>query len=131
MNIDNVVAYWVKTSNYDLETAEGLFQIKKYPYVLFMCHLGIEKLLKAIIVKKTGKHADYTHNLVYLAEKAGLDFTDAQLDLLAEMNEFNIETRYPDEKMSFYKDCTEDYTSKYLEHTRRIYKWLTKQLEKL
>ncbi len=131
MNIDNVVTYWVDTASYDLETAEGLFRIKRYPYVLFMCHLGVEKLLKAILVKKTGKHADYTHNLVYLAEKAGLDFTEAQLDLLAEMNEFNLEARYPEVKMSFYKDCTEAYTLKYLEYTREIHKWLTEQLEQL
>jgi HEPN domain-containing protein len=131
MNIDNVTAYWVDTSRYDMETAEGLFQIKRYPYVLFMCHLGVEKLLKAIIVKLTGKHADYTHNLVYLAGKTKLDFTDPQLDLLAEMNEFNIEARYPEAKMDFYKECTEDYTLKYLNRTREIYKWLTEQLERL
>jgi hypothetical protein len=96
-----------------------------------MCHLGIEKLLKAIIVKVTGKHADYTHNLVFLAEKTQMDFTDTQLDLLAEMNEFNIEARYPEVRMDFYKECTEDYTLKYLKHTREIYRWLTEQLERL
>jgi len=30
-----------------------------------------------------------------------------------EINDFNIETRYPEYKQEFYKHCTMEYTEKY------------------
>lgn len=33
-------------------------------YVLFFCHLYLEKLLKALVVQTTGSHAPRTHNLL-------------------------------------------------------------------
>ncbi|MDP2862416.1 MAG: hypothetical protein Q8N95_06455 [Desulfobacterales bacterium] len=36
------------------------------------------------------------HNLVRLAELSGIIFEQKQIDLLAEMNPFNIEGRYPE-----------------------------------
>jgi HEPN domain-containing protein len=42
------------------------------------------------------KLAPPIHNLVRLVEKAALTVSEEQLDLLAEVNEFNIEGRYPE-----------------------------------
>jgi len=44
-------------------------------------------------------------NLVRLAENTELSMTEEQLIFLADTNDFNIETRYPDNKFSFYKTC--------------------------
>jgi predicted nucleotidyltransferase len=40
------------------------------------------------------------HHLVKLAETAGLSLNKRQIDILAEMNAFNIEGRYPDSLIS-------------------------------
>ena len=53
-------------------------------------------MLKAHYCKSTGELAPLIHNLVRLADKAGLKFDEAQIDLLAEVSEFNIEGRYPE-----------------------------------
>ena len=37
---------------------------------------------------------------------------------------FNLESRYPDEKRSFRKKCTEKFTKKEIEETEEIFKWL-------
>jgi len=50
-----------------------MFKMHKYPYALFMGHLALEKLLKAVVVKNTRKHAPYTHSLEALARKAKQD----------------------------------------------------------
>lgn len=34
---------WFKQAAYDLKTAEIMFENKRYIYVVFMCHLAIEK----------------------------------------------------------------------------------------
>jgi HEPN domain-containing protein len=63
---------------------------------LFLAHLAVEKTVKAHVCRVTGGLAPMIHNLVRLAEAAGLDITDEQRDLMAEVNEFNIEGRYPE-----------------------------------
>jgi HEPN domain-containing protein len=32
------IANWIKSSNYDIKTAEHMFATGRYVYVLFMCH---------------------------------------------------------------------------------------------
>ncbi len=39
------LANWIKSSDYDIKTAEHMFKTGRYIYVLFMCHLSVEKLL--------------------------------------------------------------------------------------
>jgi HEPN domain-containing protein len=68
MEQKDIVAYWVSTSNSDLEVAHNLFVGKRYSYSLFFTHLSVEKLLKGLIVEKTSQPAPYEHNLVRLAE---------------------------------------------------------------
>jgi HEPN domain-containing protein len=45
----NATKNWMATSNYDLKTAEAMLKSKRYIYVVFMCHLAIEKMIKAVI----------------------------------------------------------------------------------
>lgn len=47
MTRDEKIAYWLDLADYDIETAEGLFVVKRWLYVGFMCHQVIEKTLKA------------------------------------------------------------------------------------
>lgn len=63
-SLEKVVDYWKDLSSYDLKTAESMLETKRYPYCLFMCHLATEKLLKAIVVKDTRKHAPHSHHLL-------------------------------------------------------------------
>jgi HEPN domain-containing protein len=65
-----------------------------YASGLFFLHLRLEKSLKAIYVKNNSAHAPFTHNLLGLVEEIGLAVPDVDLQLLAEMNEFNLEARY-------------------------------------
>lgn len=122
--------FWLKSSEYDLETAKDLFKSKRYPYSLYFCHLALEKILKAAVVKQTKQHAPFTHGLVNLALKTSLKFSDKQKDFLAEVTGFNIEARYPDEKMTFYEKCDKKYAENYLNKTKVFYKWLKDQLLK-
>lgn len=128
MNIDKIIAYWIKSSEEDLKTAENLFKSKRYSHCLFFCHLFVEKTLKALVTKKENKPAPYGHNLLRFAELSHLKFSESQLDLLAEITTFNIEARYNDYKFQFYKKATKEYTQKYFKRTKEIYLWIKKQL---
>lgn len=49
-------AEWLEQSTYDLKTAESLYRARRYIYAIFMCHLAVEKALKALVVKQQVKH---------------------------------------------------------------------------
>jgi len=122
-----VELFWRTRSQEDFDTARSLFELKKYTYALFFCHLAIEKLLKALVVKKTSDNAPYDHNLQRLAEDAGLQLSDAIRQNFAEINTFNIKGRYDDFKSKFYEKATKEYTEKYLAETEQILIWLKTQ----
>lgn len=128
MNKEKVINYWLITSKQDFDSVMVLFKNKKYHHSLFFCHLSIEKMLKAIVVKKTKAAPPLIHDLVRLAEKAGLSLDTSFKEDLAEITTFNIQTRYDDFKLSFYKQATKAFATKYLNKTKRILKWLEKNI---
>jgi len=126
--IEKLVKYWLDLSDYDLDTAGFMLKTKRFPYCLFMCHLSVEKLLKALIVGFIKEHAPYSHNLVDLAKKTGLEFSEKDKMLLADLTEFNLETRYPEWQKNFYLKCTKEYTEEYFQKTKKLQKCLKKCL---
>ena len=56
---------------------------------------SIEKILKAHVVRKTGEMPPRIHNLVRLAELAGITLDSRRADLLRRFNLFQLEGRYP------------------------------------
>ncbi len=127
-DIEKTVQYWLDGAGYDMGVARAMFKAKKYPYALFMGHLALEKLLKAIYVKKTKGHAPYTHSLEKLAKKSKIDIPEEINIRLREFMEFHFEARYPREQKIFYKKCTYAFCKKNLKEIEEVYKWLKKQL---
>ncbi len=127
-NIDKTVKYWIDGAEYDIGVADALFQTAKYPYALFMGHLALEKLLKAIWVKNKKIHAPITHSLPFLAEGCGISVPGNATIKLREFMEFYFETRYPEEQKVFYVKCTRDYAIKKLAEVKDVFEWLKKQL---
>ncbi len=111
MDKKDIMAYWVKTAIRDYQTMLNLYESKDYHWSLFMGHLVIEKLLKALYVKNSDDNPPRTHDLLRLAESAQLEMTEEQKDMLDLLTTFNISARYPDYKQSFYKKCDYGFTS--------------------
>jgi HEPN domain-containing protein len=129
MNKQEKVRYWIKSAENDWRVAGHLFEKGDYPYALFFGHLTIEKLLKALFVQKFDESPPYTHRLTYLAEKTGLTTSPEKLELLEIITDFNLETRYPDEKFSFYKKCTKEFTEAYLRKIEELKEWLLQLIQ--
>ena len=89
-----------------------------------LCVGSIEKILKAVYVSRKNEHAPYTHNLQRIAEFSGILLDSTQKKALAEITTFNLEARYPDDKRSFRKKCTKEYTKKEIEKAEGVFKWL-------
>ena len=129
-DIQKTVQYWTEGAVYDLDVAKAMFEKEKYPYALFMGHLALEKLLKALVVRATDNHAPHTHSLPLLAEKTGLKMTQNTVKALARFMEFHFEARYPDDQKKFYRKCTKIFTNRNLQKMNEVFLWLKKQYVK-
>ena len=122
--IKNQIAYWIESSNHDLEVAETLFQNQKYDWCLFIAHLVLEKTLKAFYVKNVGESPPRIHDLTRLADMAKVEFDEHTLEFFDAVNTFNISTRYPDEKLKFYKMCDFAFTKEQFQRIKEIHECL-------
>ena len=129
MNKQEHVSYWIATSDHDLETAEALFNSGRYDACLFFGHLMLEKILKAlwVRVREEGFIPPKTHNLLKIAVEANIPMDDKQRGLLVRVEDFNLETRYPDYRLSFYKLCTKEFTEEQFAAIKEAYLCLRKQ----
>ena len=130
MNIKEHITYWLDSANNDLSAAEHLYSSKKYDWCLFIGHLVLEKTLKAYFVyKNANKIPPKTHNLLKIAEQSNLVLNDEQRLFLDEVNDFNLEVRYPEYRQEFYKICTKSFTDKYFFKIKDFSKWIESQIE--
>lgn len=123
-----VFLHWIKTSDEDYKAMKNLFLSKSYNWSLFVGHISIEKLLKAIFVKKREKHAPITHNLLKLADLCNLKISNEFSDWLDIITTFNINARYDDYKNAFYKTCSKEFSYLWIKRIREIRKWLKTML---
>jgi len=126
--IEKIAGYWKKTAQHDYKTMMGLFEIKRYSDCLFFGHIVLEKILKGLVAKNTGKEAPYIHDLVRLQELAKMQLEKDDLKFLKEVNNFNIRVRYPDYKLRFYKICTKEFTEIRFNRIVKLYKKLCLKL---
>ena len=124
MPISKSIANWIESSNYDIKTAEHMFETKRYVYVLFMCHLAVEKLLKALYEAARGRVPPKTHNLVYLMNEADLDVPEGHLKTVESLNDISVVTRYPEDIRALVKAFKKERAEDYLKKTKALLKWL-------
>ncbi len=51
MTKEEHIKYWTDSAQNDLDASENLMQSKNYDWALFVGHLAIEKMIKAIFVQ--------------------------------------------------------------------------------
>ncbi len=125
---DRLIKYWSDSSDEDFDTMITMYQSKKFSWALFVGHLMIEKLLKALYVKINNDYPPFIHNLLRLAEKCDLELTDDQRLFLVTVTAFNINARYDDYKMSFQQKCTPEFTTTWIENLKINRQWIKKQI---
>ncbi len=129
MKIEDHIWYWLESAEHDWDTAENLFLAGKYDWCLFIGHLVLEKTLKAVFVQDNdNKFPPKTHNLLKLAENTKLELTEERKIFLDEINDFNLEVRYPQFKNEFHKRCTKPFTESYFNKMESTARWLRSQI---
>jgi len=125
VNIQKQIDYWINGADEDIITADLLIREKRTLHGLFFCHLVIEKAIKAHVVQKIGDVAPRTHNLIYLSEKAALEFEDSTQIFLGILMKYQLQGRYPD-----YNPVLPDQlkVNEYFNKTKELLQWLKMKL---
>lgn len=120
MDIPKLANAWRRSSQEDLVVAYSLLEKKHYAHCLFFCHLTIEKELKRLYLLRREKFPPTIHNLVRIAEEAGLQFDEATIKTFQEMTTFNIKARYEIIKAEFHRKATKSYAKTWLKRTENL-----------
>ena len=130
MNAKELQKYWIESSDRDYESMLKNFESAQYTWALFIGHLTLEKLSKAIYarVNQSSPYPPKIHNLNILAEKCGIEVDKKYAKILFTCNSFNISARYEDYKDEFYKKCTEQYTKEQINNIEEVRLWLKQKL---
>ena len=121
IDIDKQISFWRNGAEEDLSVARDLVNRNRIRHGLFFAHLALEKALKAHVCCATQDIAPRLHNLVRLVELAKLDIKPAHVDILAEMNSFNIEGRYPD---TLTPPPSQEEARHYMTQAEEVFQWL-------
>jgi HEPN domain-containing protein len=115
---------FITSSEYDFQTATAMFESGRYIYVVFMCHISIEKRLKAIVSEATQNIPPKTHNLIYLIKLGEVNLPPDLFDFVAKLNNASIITRYPEDFRKLLEVFPQDIAKEYLITTQKVIEWL-------
>ncbi|MDP4116541.1 MAG: HEPN domain-containing protein [Bacteroidota bacterium] len=129
MDKQDYIDYWVKTSECDLSSMQTIFQAGKYDWSLFIGHLALEKILKALWIKDNERNfPPKSHNLLKLAEETSYKPDEGKKILLVRITSFQLESRYPDYKLDFYNKCTKEFTEENIINITELHKCIMEMI---
>ncbi|MDP2656678.1 MAG: HEPN domain-containing protein [bacterium] len=126
MSQKELIKHWREGAKDALETAGYLMKTKRFDHALFFGHLALEKLLKSLVIEYGEANAPYTHDLAQLAHKAHIELRKEQEEGLLQINLFNIEGRYPEEKALLRKTTTPEIAEYWWKRINEYFVWLQK-----
>lgn len=125
-----IVKNWIATSNYDIQTADAMYRAGRYIYVVFMCHLALEKMLKALLANKHPEEIPpKIHNLINLSQRAGITPPDDLKEFFQRIDNVSIATRYPEDLKRLSMEFDRVTAKRILTNTKRMIKWLRQHLK--
>lgn len=128
MENEKRIRYWIESSERDYKTMLDLFKTKNYSWSLFIGHLVVEKLLKALFIKRKSLNPPLIHDLRSLLNRVGIEIEPEKRVIFDTITRFNISTRYDDYKSEFYRICTKEFAAKWIKEIEEIRQWILKQL---
>ena len=129
MNLDKV-EYWSELSDYDLDTAQAMYDAGRWLYVGYMCHQTLEKIFKAFWCSRKDEPAPFSHNLINIAQSCGLAqmLSDEHKAFVSLVMPLNIEARYPSHKQALGESLSQERCSELIAKTREMQQWVKTKL---
>jgi HEPN domain-containing protein len=115
---------WITQADYDYDTARIMRQSGRNFYAVFMCHMAVEKALKALVFQSTGDIPPKTHNLFWLLSKIEVKPPRLIGEFVIKLNEANVATRYPEELSEMIRIYNDSITDSIITQTQEVLSWI-------
>lgn len=89
-----------------------------------MCHLSLEKLLKALVQENQEELPSKTHNLYHLIKLIHLEIPQQFKQIIADLNAASLPVRYPEDLKKLAAQYNKEVAQTYLEQTKECLAWL-------
>jgi HEPN domain-containing protein len=124
VDIEKQITCWRNGALEDWDAAQLLIKGGHVRFAFFAVHLAIEKALKALVCRHTNELAPKDHNLLRLAENAGLVLSPKQRRALHAINAYNIKGRYPGSLPVLFRGAE---TARRIARAEEVFRWLIEQ----
>ena len=123
------IDYWLRIAEKDRDMITYLMEGKRYVQALFFGHLYLEKIAKALWIKNNAENVPpKTHNLLKIIKESYLNLADDDQTFLIKLNQYQIESRYPEDIDKLYKITDKELTEEYLNKITQIEKCLREKM---
>lgn len=120
--------YWVDAAEYDLVTAEAMYNTGRWLYVVFMCQQAVEKLVKGLYTLYVDDNVPRSHNIsniIYkFSDRLAEEIPEDTLMLFERLTAYYLDGRYPSFKSKLNEALDKETATKILTETKEVYKWL-------
>lgn len=120
--------YWLDIAEYDLSTAEAMFQTGRWLYVTFMCQQAIEKLCKGFYTLHMDDNIPRTHNIRLILRKyenkLPMSVSEEQYRFFDRLTAFYLEGRYPEHTQKLSEIVNKSEAQEILDRAKEEFKWL-------
>ena len=114
-------AEWLRIAEHDIRGAASLLADALWPGAAYFCQQAAEKLLKAVATERE-LEPPKTHDLVELADLAGIELTEEDRTFLTRLSDHAVRSRYPG------AEYNEEEVRRLFEETTRFFGWLRAKL---
>lgn len=119
---------WMLQAEYDLKAAAKNYDCGLYPFSIFLCHLSLEKALKAVFCSKIKQDPPRIHDLLALSKILNLHPPDDIEIFIRNFSAVSVRARYPIDLKLALREYNKKTTGEILNNTKQAIKWLKKQL---
>jgi HEPN domain-containing protein len=128
MTANDKFEYWLDIAQYDLTTADAMFEAGRWLYVVFICEQAIEKLCKGLYVLYKDDDVPRVHSISQIVKRfedsLSVAVTDEQYQFFNRLSSFYLEARYPEYMQKLSALLNEQEAQDILYKTREVFSWL-------
>jgi HEPN domain-containing protein len=128
MDAQEKFEHWLDIANYDLESADAMYDSRRWLHTAFMCQQAIEKLAKGLYTLYIDDNVPRVHNITrimtYFADKLPEPVSDERYRFFDTLVGFYIKGRYPEFRQKQSALMDEQEAKSLLTQTKEVFTWL-------
>ncbi len=123
-----IVKKWLDRVEYDIQTAEAMFDAGRTIYAVFMCQQALEKCFKAL-VEYRGEEPLPIHNLRRLSILCSVTFDERKMEKLDFLSQYYINARYKEDVEELAKGLTKEIVADFVAFSKETIAWLKREMK--